>query len=191
MFSDNVSVEDERELKLRARQKSLLVMGPDCGTAILDGVPIGFANAVRRGRVGLIGASGTGLQQVSCLIDRWGEGVSQAIGVGGRDLDERVGGLMMLAAIERLARDPSTEVVVLLSKPPSPTVARRVIEVAGAVGKPVVVNFLGEDSSDTRRAGLTAAITLEDAARLSVSLARGEPVPRILDDAAPEADRAR
>ena len=87
LFSDNVSVEDEIELKTMARARGLLVMGPDCGTAILDGVPLGFANAVRRGTIGLVGASGTGLQQVSCLIDRYGAGVSQAIGVGGRDLD--------------------------------------------------------------------------------------------------------
>jgi len=102
LFSDNVPVEDEIELKSMARARGLLVMGPDCGTAILDGVPLGFANAVRRGTIGLVGASGTGLQQVSCLIDRYGAGVSQAIGVGGRDLDERVGGTMMLAALERL-----------------------------------------------------------------------------------------
>ena len=106
LFSDNVPVEDEIELKSMARARGLLLMGPDCGTAILDGVPLGFANAVRRGTIGLVGASGTGLQQVSCLIDRYGAGVSQAIGVGGRDLDERVGGTMMLAALERLGNDP-------------------------------------------------------------------------------------
>ena len=101
LFSDNVPVEDEIELKRLAVGKRLLMMGPDCGTAIVDGVPLGFANAVRRGRVGLAGASGTGLQQVSCLVDRLGEGVSQVIGVGSRDLGERVGGVMMRAAIER------------------------------------------------------------------------------------------
>ncbi|HYB43414.1 MAG TPA: transcriptional regulator, partial [Candidatus Methylomirabilis sp.] len=98
LFSDNVPIGDEIELKRLATKKGLLLMGPDCGTAILDGVPLGFANVVRRGPIGLAGASGTGLQQVSCLIDRLGGGVSQVIGVGGRDLDERVGGLMMLAA---------------------------------------------------------------------------------------------
>ena len=92
LFSDNVPIEDEIELKSIAVAKGLMVMGPDCGTAILDGVPLGFANSVRRGSIGLVAASGTGLQQVSCLIDRFGAGVSQAIGVGGRDLDERVGG---------------------------------------------------------------------------------------------------
>ena len=131
IFSDNVPVDDEVELKRLAAKKKLLVMGPDCGTAILDGVPLGFANAVRRGRIGLVGASGTGLQQVSCLIDRLGEGCSQVIGVGGHDLDERVGGLMMQAGIERLAADPGTRVIVLISKPPAPIVARRVLEVAG------------------------------------------------------------
>jgi len=172
LWSDNVPIADEIELKRLARKKGLLVMGPDCGTAILDGVPLGFANAVRRGRIGLAGASGTGLQQVSCLIDRLGEGVSQVIGAGGRDLDERVGGLTMLAAIDFLAADPGTEVIVLVSKPPAPSVARQVLGIACASGKPVVVNFLGGDPDMIREAGATPAITLEDAAGFAVALAR-------------------
>ena len=177
LFSDNVSVADEIELKTLAAKKHLLVMGPDCGTAIIDGVPLGFANAVARGAVGLIGASGTGLQQVTCLIDRFGAGVSQAIGVGGRDLDERVGGAMMLAALDLLAADPATTVIVLVSKPPAPAVAELVLAKARSVGKPVVVNFLGADPALARRAGATGAVTLEDAARAAVALARGEPPP--------------
>ena len=178
LFSDNVSIAEEVELKRLAVEKRLLVMGPDCGTAILDGVPLGFANVVRRGRIGLVGASGTGLQQVSCLIDRGGEGVSHVIGVGGHDLDERVGGLMMLAGIERLAADPGTAVLVLVSKPPAPSVALRVLDAARAAGKPVVVSFLGGDTASIAAAEATPAATLEDAARLAVSRARGEPAAR-------------
>ena len=174
IFSDNVPVADEAELKRLAAKKKLLVMGPDCGTAILDGVPLGFANAVRRGSIGLVGASGTGLQQISCLIDRLGEGCSQVIGVGGHDLDERVGGLMMQAGIERLAADPGTRVIVLVSKPPAPAVARRVLDLAGKSGKRVVVNFLGGDPAAIRAAGAIPAATLEDAARAAVALSRGK-----------------
>jgi len=176
IFSDNVPVADEALLKQLAAKKKLLVMGPDCGTAILDGVPLGFANAVRRGPIGLVGASGTGLQEISCLVDRLGEGCSQVIGVGGHDLDERVGGLMMQAGIERLSGDPGTRVIVLVSKPPAPAVARRVLDVARKSGKPVVVNFLGGDPAAIRRAGAIPAATLEDAARAAVALARGKRV---------------
>jgi succinyl-CoA synthetase alpha subunit len=175
IFSDNVPLAEEVELKRLAGRKGLLVMGPDCGTAILDGVPIGFANAVRPGRIGLVGASGTGLQQVSCLIDRLGEGVSQVIGVGSHDLSSEVGGLMMQAGLERLGTDPATSVLVLVSKPPAAEVARRVLEAARAYGKPVVVNFLGGDPAGPRAAGAEPAPTLEAAARLAVALARGEP----------------
>jgi len=174
IFSDNVPVADEVELKRLAVKKNLLVMGPDCGTAILDGVPLGFANVVRRGRIGLVGASGTGLQEVSCLIDRLGEGLSQVIGVGGHDLDDRVGGLMMRAGIERLADDPGTRVIVLVSKPPAPAVAGKILDVARKSGKPVVVNFLGGDPGVTRQAGLIVRATLEEAARDAVALARGK-----------------
>ncbi|HEV8699029.1 MAG TPA: hypothetical protein VGQ89_15135, partial [Candidatus Limnocylindrales bacterium] len=181
LFSDNVPVDDEIELKSMARARGLLVMGPDCGTAILDGVPLGFANAVRRGTIGLVGASGTGLQEVSCLIDRYGAGVSQAIGVGGRDLDERVGGTMMLAALERLAVDPETALIVLISKPPSASVAELILSAAGAVGKPVIVNFLGGDPSTVRAAGSIPAATFEAAAATASAMALGRPIP--VDDA--------
>jgi FdrA protein len=175
LFSDNVPVADELELKRLAIRKRLLLMGPDCGTAILDGVPLGFANAVHRGAIGLIGASGTGLQQVVCLIDRLGAGISQAVGVGGRDLDERIGGLMMLAALDHLADDPETSVIVLISKPPAPTVSQRVLERSRKAGKPVVVCFLGGDPGRIADAGATPAATLEDAAALAVQLAGGPP----------------
>lgn len=177
LFSDNVPIEDEIELKALARARGLLVMGPDCGTAIVDGVPLGFANAVRRGPIGLIGASGTGLQQVSCLIDRFGAGVSQAIGVGGRDLDERVGGVMMLAALERLAADPATDLIVLISKPPAAAVAERVLAAAGTIAKPVIVNFLGGDPAVVTAAGSIPAATFEAAAAIASAMALGRPVP--------------
>jgi FdrA protein len=170
LFSDNVSSADEIELKTLATGKGLLVMGPDCGTAIIDGVPLGFANAVRRGPIGLVAASGTGLQQVTCLIDQAGLGVSQAIGVGGHDLSEAVGGVMMLAGLARLQADPATRVIVLLSKPPAASVAKRILAAIGRGDRPVVVNFLGGDPEGVRAAGGHPARTLEEAAALAVAL---------------------
>ncbi|MEP7040901.1 MAG: acyl-CoA synthetase FdrA [Chloroflexota bacterium] len=181
LFSDNVPVEDEIELKQLGVRKGLLVMGPDCGTAILDGVPLGFANAVRPGRVGLVGASGTGMQQVTCLLDAFGAGVSQAIGVGGRDLHEEVGGLMMLAGLERLVADKGTDVVVLISKPPAPSVAAKVLGAASVASKPVVVNFLGGDADAIRASGAHPALTFEEAARMAAELSLGA-APAPLDD---------
>ncbi len=185
LFSDNVPLEDEVELKALARRKGLLLMGPDCGTAILDGVPLGFANAVRRGTIGLVAASGTGLQQVSCLIHRAGGGVSQAIGVGGRDLDERVGGAMMLDGLQRLAADPGTDVIVLISKPPAASVAERVLAAAAAAGKPVVVNFLGGDPVAVSSTGAIPAATFETAAAIATALAMGQPVAAGSDEVDP------
>ncbi|HEV8489665.1 MAG TPA: acyl-CoA synthetase FdrA [Candidatus Limnocylindrales bacterium] len=186
LFSDNVSVEDEIELKTLAGRKGLLVMGPDCGTAIVGGVPLGFANAVRRGPIGLAAASGTGLQQVSSLIDRFGSGVSHAIGTGGRDLDERVGGRTMLAAIELLLADPGTTVLVLISKPPSESVVRAILDAVRGASRPVVVNFLGGDPDIVRAAGAHPAATFEEAALIATALAAGgdpNPGPLSLDPA--------
>ncbi len=143
VFSDNVAVADERALKEEARERGLLMMGPDCGTAIIAGAPLGFANAVPRGDVGIVSASGTGLQEVSCLIARAGGGISHAIGVGGRDLSDAVGGITTLAAIDALDSDPGTRRIVLISKPPGAQVAARVFERIAASAKPFTVCFFG------------------------------------------------
>ncbi len=173
LFSDNVALEDEIQLKRYAQGHDLMVMGPDCGTAIVNGIPLGFANAVRRGEIGAVAASGTGLQQVTCLIDRWGRGISQAIGTGGHDLSARVGGITMLQGLNALAADPGTRVVVLISKPPDPEIAARVLAAAEAAGKPIVVSFLGADPGTLRRPNVHPVRTLEDAASLAVALAGG------------------
>lgn len=172
LFSDNVPVETEIELKRLALERGQLMMGPDCGTAVLDGVPLGFANAVPRGRIGLAAASGTGLQEVMSLIAREGEGVSQAFGVGGRDLSDVVGGPMMLRALELLAGDAATEVVCVLGKPPGPAVAARLETALARLGKPCVVHFPGARLGSDGR--VHAAATLEDAGRAAVALSRGQ-----------------
>ncbi len=143
MFSDNVAVADEVALKSEARAAGRLLMGPDCGTAIINGVPLAFANKVPRGSIGLIGASGTGMQEISCLIAQGGGGISQAIGVGGRDLSEAVGGITTLMALDALDSDPGTAHIVLVSKPPSPQVAARVVARIGASDKTFTVCFIG------------------------------------------------
>jgi succinyl-CoA synthetase alpha subunit len=171
LFSDNVPVTTEIELKRFALARSLLMLGPDCGTAIINGVPLGFANAVPRGRVGLAGASGTGLQEVSCLIAAAGEGVSQAIGVGGRDLMDEVGGLMMTHALEILAADPATEVIGVLGKPPGPRAWERLQNQLARLRKPSVVHFSGLICPVG--ASWCAAATLEEVALGTVALARG------------------
>ncbi|MFZ5823672.1 MAG: FdrA family protein [Bacillota bacterium] len=160
LFSDNVPVADEVRLKRMALERSLLLMGPDCGTAILDGVGLGFANAVRRGPIGVVAASGTGAQELSVLVDRMGSGISQLIGVGGRDLSAEVGGLMTLEALRRLQADPQTRVIVLVSKPPAPAVAAGVKAVASEGPKPVVLCLLSGEQ----------AMAIDDAAVEAVRL---------------------
>jgi FdrA protein len=157
LFSDNVSLDDEAALKRLAAEKGLLLMGPDCGTAIIAGTPLAFANALPRGGIGIVSASGTGLQEVSSLVARMGGGISHGIGVGGRDLDARIGALGTLAAIDALEKDPSTTKIVLISKPPAREVALKVMDRMKAVRKPGVVCFLGLDEPGI-------APTLRDAA---------------------------
>jgi FdrA protein len=153
IFSDNVSLEQEVLLKAEAERRGRLLLGPDCGSAILHGAPLGFANQVRPGPVGVVSASGTGLQEVTSLLDRWGLGISQAYGTGGRDLKEAVGGRAALACVGRLAADPATRCLLFVSKPPSPKVKERLAERFRSLPFPVVACFLGE------------GLTLEEAAR--------------------------
>lgn len=144
LFSDNVSVEDEKRLKEKAKEKNLIVMGPDCGTGILSEVPLAFANVVEEGNIGIVGASGTGIQEVTSIISRMGGGITHAIGTGGRDLSSEVGGITAITSLEILAKDPKTDVIVFISKPPAPEVRDRVVEVFKTLGKPVVAVFIGE-----------------------------------------------
>ena len=152
LFSDNVPLQDEISLKDLAASKGLLCMGPDAGTAIINGVALGFANAVPRGSIGLVSAAGTGLQGVTSGIARRGAGVSQAIGTGGRDLSEAVGGRMMLQGLKMLQEDPETEVIVLISKPPASGVSQKVLD-AITRQKPTIVCFLGADPGAIEKAG--------------------------------------
>jgi len=175
LFSDNVSVQDEIALKQQAAKRGLLMMGPDCGTAIINGVMLGFANAVRSGPIGLVGASGTGTQEVTCLIHKLGSGVTQAIGTGGRDLTQAVGGITTLCAIDALAADPATRVIVVVSKPPAENVAKQVLDRLAHVNKPSVVHFVGLDRSD-KNGSVQFAPDLASAAQAAVQLAEGKPV---------------
>lgn len=168
LYSDNVSLEDEIALKQSARAKGLLVMGPDCGTAIINGVGLGFANRVRRGPIGLVGASGTGTQAVTSQIHNLGSGISHAIGTGSRDLKSEVGAITMQQGLEALKRDPGTEVIVLVSKPPAPQVAAQLISAAQGTGKPVIIYFTGHPAPARRIGNLHFAVGLDEAAELAV-----------------------
>ncbi|MGH2629131.1 MAG: protein FdrA [Actinomycetota bacterium] len=169
LFSDNVPVEDEIALKERAAGLGLLVMGPGAGTAALGGVGLGFANAVRRGSVGVVAAAGSGAQEVMSLIDRWGGGVTDVIGVGGRDLSERVGGTMSELALRSLAADPRVGVVLFVSKPPAPEVAERLLGTLDAT--PTVVALIGWEGVSSPSGGASVARTLDEAAADAVALA--------------------
>lgn len=172
LFSDNISVEEEVELKTLAVEKGLLMMGPDCGTAIINGVALGFANVVRRGNIGLSAASGTGLQEVTVIIDKLGGGISQALGTGGRDLKAAVGGKMMLLTLDALAHDDQTEVIGLVSKPPSPSVMNAIVEKASTIQKPIVACFLGGDLSVFEGTNILGVATLEEAAHALVKVSQ-------------------
>jgi FdrA protein len=166
IFSDNVPLAQEVALKCEARDRGLLVMGPDCGTAIIGGVPLAFANSVPRGDVGIIGASGTGIQEVSCLLASGGRGISHAIGTGGRDLSVDVGGITTLAAIDLLHNDATTQHIILISKPPAPEATKQVLARMGRSAKPFTVCFLGGAPEIELPANVRYAGTLAEAAEV-------------------------
>jgi FdrA protein len=173
LFSDNITIDEENELKDYAVENSLLMMGPDCGTAIINGVALGFANVVRRGNIGLVAASGTGLQELTVIIDKLGGGISQALGTGGRDLKKDIGGKMMLLALDALANDPETQVIGIISKPPSKEVMVKILEKVKNISKPVVACFLGGDSSLVEGTDTIAVETIEEAAKQLVTISKG------------------
>ncbi|OPZ99257.1 MAG: Succinyl-CoA ligase (ADP-forming) subunit alpha [Bacteroidetes bacterium ADurb.Bin408] len=176
IFSDNVSIEDELTLKLMGEKKGLLVMGPDCGTAIINGIPLAFANVVNRGNIGIVGASGTGIQEVTTIISKHGGGISQAIGTGGRDVKKEIGGIMFINALKALAEDPQTEVICLVSKPPHEDVLHKINTALGAVKKPIIAMFIGATREVVEPSGAIYAENLEEAALFAVALAKGNTI---------------
>lgn len=186
IFSDNVPLDQEIAIKKFAESRGRFVMGPDCGTAIIGGVPLGFANSVRRGPIGVIGASGTGVQEVTTRIHHWGSGVSHALGTGGHDVSDEVGAISMLRGMRMLDEDPDTSVVVIVSKPPAPTVAATVLDAARALTTPVVVAFVGPGLSSVATSGVRMASTLADAADQAVAMVAGDaPVASPADPSVP------
>ena len=177
LFSDNVSLQDEIALKKYAAQNGLLLMGPGAGTAILNGVGLGFANALPRGPVGIVSAAGTGLQEVSTLLAKHGVGITQGIGTGGRDLKKEVGGIMMLQGLLALQADAETRVIVLISKPPAEEVARKLLDQAHLSKKPTVICFLGQSLPQVKGQKIHSASTLEEAALQAARLAGADLPP--------------
>lgn len=171
LFSNRVALEDEIALKREAAERGLLLMGPDCGTAMIHGVGIGFANVVRQGSIGVVGAAGTGIQELTSLIHRAGGGVSHAIGTGTRDVSDAVGGATTVAALRALDLDPSTTVLVVVSKPPQPRALRAIEAAAEATSKPVVLCTLGSDHEGRASARVVRARTLDEAASLALDFA--------------------
>ncbi len=170
LYSDNVSIEHERKLKLLARERGLLMLGPDCGTTILGGVGLGFSNRCERGAIGLVGASGTGIQAISSRLETFGLGISHALGTGGRDLNAEVGGEAMIACIGALGRDEATEVIALISKPPAAGVLPSVVDALRSTGKPAVIYFQGLSRTVSEDGNLHYASSLEEAAVLAAAL---------------------
>lgn len=174
LYSDNVTLMDEIDLKGTAVEKGLLVMGPDCGTAIVNGVGLGFANKIRHGSIGLVAGSGTGLQQVTARIHQLGGGITQALGTGGRDLTEPVGAITAHQGLDLLSRDPQTKVIVLVSKPPSTEVADDLVQASRLVGKPVIVDFIGYATSVRKIDNVHFATSFDETAELAVQMASTE-----------------
>ncbi|QLK85379.1 acyl-CoA synthetase FdrA [Staphylococcus sp. 17KM0847] len=173
MFSDNVPKDEEVRLKKLAHEKGLLVMGPDCGTGVIHGVPLAFTNTVNKGDIGIIGASGTGIQEVTTIIDRLGQGVTNAIGTGGRDLSTEVGAITMIDSIKALNADPTVKVITVISKPPAKEVQEKVMNTLRNIEKPIVTLFLGHKPTYDEQ-NIYNAYTLEEAAVVSVQLSKGE-----------------
>jgi len=164
IFSSNVPIEAERKLKQFASERKLLVMGPDCGTSILNGVGVGFANVVRRGSIGVIGSSGTGLQEFTCQIHNAGHGISQAIGTGSQDLSDEIGGITTFTALEALESDPPTKVIAIIGKPPGSETLKRLVSRLEASSKPIVACLLGRSADEGATRGNVHWVRTIDAA---------------------------
>lgn len=172
LFSDNVSYEDEITMKKYAKEKNLLMMGPDCGTAIINHISLGFANEIKKGSIGLTGASGTGLQEVLSIIDSLDDGISQVLGTGGRDLTEEIGAAMMLDTLMALERDSRTNIIGIIAKTATVTSIQKILDKVKNFKKPIVACILGADSKLFEGSNIKFASNLQEAAYKLVSLSK-------------------
>jgi succinyl-CoA synthetase alpha subunit len=178
IFSSNVPNDDELEIKKLAGVKELLVMGPDCGTAIIRGAGLGFANRIRKGPIGVVGASGTGIQEVTTIIHKLGSGVTHAIGTGSNDVSAKIGGLTMLKGLRLLDDDNETQAIVVVSKPPDAEVQSRIVEAGARCRKPVIFNFLGSSNRQENSRNIIFTHTLEETAYRAVATVKGEGIAK-------------
>ena len=176
MFSDNVPLEDEVELKKLALSKNKFMMGPGCGLSFINGVAIGLCSMVNRGDIGLAGASGSGIQEVMILVHRNGFGISHAIGTGGRDMSDEVGGISMIQSIRALEADERTRVIALISKPPAKSALITVIDEIKKCSKPVVVHFLNGDNKFLKENGILYSESFDNTAKMVMELSCGHEV---------------
>ncbi|MFA5623530.1 MAG: acyl-CoA synthetase FdrA [Bradymonadales bacterium] len=174
IFSDNVSIEEERIIKEEAKKRDLLVMGPDCGTAIINGVGLGFANVVPRGPLAVIGASGTGIQEITCLAAQRGIGIAQAIGLGGRDLRKEIGAISMLQALDMIETQSEVKVICLVSKPAHPDSMAKIMARAERMNLPIIACFLGASTEIAHPKNVHIATRLDEAVDMVEAVLRGE-----------------
>lgn len=174
LFSDNVSVADEIQLKQKATEKGLIVMGPDCGTSIIAGAPLAFANVTPKGNIGIVGASGTGIQEITSQIALHNQGITHAIGLGGRDLSADIGGISALTALTMLSNDSNTKIITFVSKPPAESVRKKIIQAMQQIDKPIVALFLGSKPEKMQDKNIYFANTLDEAARIACLLSKVE-----------------
>lgn len=180
LYSDNISIEDELKLKKYASSKGLIVMGPDCGTSIINGVPLAFANDIKKGNIGVVGASGTGIQEVTTLIDRYNGGITHAIGTGGRDTKDAIGGITMMDSLELLNEDEETKIIVIITKPPGRQVQEKITEFIKRTEKKVVVYFSGvDDYTEIQSAGGVGEKSLLETAIRAVELSKDKEVKKM------------
>lgn len=185
LYSDNIPLEDELRLKKYAHNNGLLVMGADCGTSIINGVPLGFANKIKNGNISIVGASGTGIQETVSSIDNYNGGVNQAVGTGGNDIKDEIGAITMLDSLEFFEKDEKTEVIVIITKPPAESVQKKLGEFIKKSDKEIVVSFLGtDDYSAVESENCFPAYTLEEAGRKAVSLSENRKIeaPNLNDE---------
>ena len=182
LFSDNVTMEEEKRLKDYAHEKELLVMGPDCGTAYINGTALCFANKVQEGSIGIVGASGTGMQELMVLIDKYGAGISSAIGVGGRDLTENIGGIMLIDGLRMLQADVKTKTIAIVSKVPAESVRKRIMRVIDEeISKPVIIYFTTDETMEEQK-GIIFAASLKEAALKAVETDTGKEMTAEADE---------
>jgi malate-CoA ligase subunit alpha len=160
-ITDGIPAQDmmrvKRFLRRYREDRKMRLIGPNCAGIISPG--LGFMGIMppsiyAKGRVGIVGRSGTLGYEAASQLKALGLGVSTSVGIGG----DPINGSSFRDILELFEADPDTDAVVMIGEIGGPQEADAAAFVRERMKKPVVAYVAGLAAPRGRKMGHAGAI---------------------------------